>query len=253
MPPTHTHLATTPPPRPPKRGSGRLAWALAAAIAIVLVAGGAFALGTLADRHDHGHGVTAPTEVLPTVDAPSTSSATTPQPAPPVAADSTSATPSPSRSAGKVDPTSSEGVARSLSALMSDSQVDKSDVSRASSDLQSCQRVAAAVLTFQGAAASRQRLVQQVAAIDTHALPGAQEVVTELSRAWGTAAQADAAYVAWGRSFRRVGAKCVDSPALQRRASNLSVQTHPYKQAAARAWAPIARRFGLPAVAWDQL
>jgi hypothetical protein len=194
-------------------------------IAVLVVGGGAFALGMLAFSSDHSAA-----------------------PAKQVRPHGTG-----SRSGDQSATHSPAAVARSISVLMADSRLDKSEIGRASSDLGACRNVPAGIQAFEDAAASRHRLMKEAGKLRASTLRGGRALVDELDRAWSISAQADAAYARWGRSVHRVHGKCVGGGAALNRATELSDRSHPYKQAAARSWKKIARRYGLPAVAWDQL
>ncbi|MEP9384011.1 hypothetical protein [Nocardioides sp. KR10-350] len=144
-------------------------------------------------------------------------------------------------------------MARSISALLADSMNDKSDIQDAASDLTACRGIDKAVRTFTTAAASRGRLVRQIGRLDTGKLPGSARVVAQLSEAWTASKKADLAFAAWGRSMHKTKKSCHSDHGAQRRAVDQSVKSHAPKRAAARAWNPIATRYGLPTVAWKQL
>lgn len=222
-----------PPPQPPRRrrwsDSTKAMWVLVGAALVLLVGGGALALGSISNRGGH-HGVTPPRQV----------------------SDQSHSTPA-GGSASSVGPGSPEGIARSLSSLMADSRMDKSEIERAASDLSSCRNIDAGVRTFDDSMRSRRRLVEEAKKVDVSALDGGRRVVDELSQAWSIAAQADRAYATWGRSVHRAHGTCVGDKAALRRATELSDRSHPHKQAAAEEWSSIARKYGLPTVKGDQL
>lgn len=219
------------PPRGPRwHDYTKVVWVLVCAALVLLVGGLAFALGTLSFGGEH-HGVTPPKQVGDPTNNPSGSG----------------------HRSHSVAPGSPEGVARSISALMADSRMDKSEIGRAASDLSACRNIEAGAQTFDDAMKSRERLVQEARKVDASGLRGGQRVVNELTQAWSIAGDADAAYARWGRSVHRAHGKCVGDKAALMHATELSDRSHPHKQAAAKAWNAIAHKYGLPTVQWDQL
>lgn len=219
------------------RRNGRVVWGLVAAVLVLLVGGVAYALGSRAEDDTAG--------------ASSDANAVTP---PAASADSSTQSPS---SGASSSPSPTDGpdakVAAGISALLADSIKNKTDIAGAVNDLDACRDTARAVKTFDAAAASRTGLASQARRLDVGALDGAAGLVDQLTRAWTASAKADRAFAAWGRSMHRTKKGCKADTAALRRATDLSVQSHAPKQAAAKAWRPIARKYGLPAVGWKQL
>ena len=168
------------------------------------------------------------------------------------AAGSTAASTSPSASPSPSDGPDAK-VAAKISALLSDSIRNKTDIQGAVADLNACRRIDHAVKTFADAASSRSRLVTKARALDVDALAGADRLVSALTRAWTSSAKADRAFASWGRSMHKTKKGCKADKAALRRATDYSVESHGPKQAAAKAWNPIARSYGLPTVGWKQL
>ena len=143
--------------------------------------------------------------------------------------------------------------AAGISALLADSARNKADVQGAVDRLDACRGIGQAVRTFQTAAASRSRLAADARTLDVGTLAGAKGLLAELDRAWTISAKADRAFAAWGRSMHKTKKGCQSDRSALRRAGDLSTASHGPKQAAARAWRPIARKYGLPTVGWRQL
>lgn len=163
--------------------------------------------------------------------------------------------------------------ARALYTLISQSATDKQRIATAAGQLQRCDHVAQAIETFQDAAASRDRLVEQAASLDVGLLPGGGAAIADLSAALRAAAEADRAYVAWGETRHEVTVEvgpppghghgnkhkqehrqvCRGGPELEAQAVRLSAASHGAKQETARAWNIVAAQFGLPTITWSEL
>jgi len=213
-------------------------WTLVGVVLVLVVGGGAFALGTIATRSDDADSVRTP------VSAPTTA-----------AADENAGKSSSSASPG----TSAEDkaglrVAKGLSTLISDSIKDKAAVGTAVASLDSCRTMRSSIRTLDDAARSRTDLVTRAKRVDTTGVSGAQDVVASLVRAWQRSAKADAAFADYGRSLHRNGkGKCVGNKSWRSKGVRLSAQSHPPKQAAAKAWNALAKKYGLATVEWAQL
>ena len=232
----------------PRRSRARF-WGGVAAAAVV-VGAVSYGLGTLARGGGH-----APT-------AGPTGTATTP-----AASGTAGPTSSPKPS---VDP-HAMAQARALHTLITQSATDKQRIATAADQLQRCDGLGQAIETFQDAAASRDRLVEQAAGLQVGLLPGGGAAIADLSSALRAAAAADRAYVAWGESRHQVRVRihrqhgkghgpgprfreaCRGGAKLKARAVRLSVASHGAKQETATAWNLVAAQFGLPTVTWTEL
>lgn len=224
-----------PPTRPRKRRSRARFWGWVAAAA-VLVAAVSYGLGTMADGGDD----------TPVATAPGSSASTG-------ASTGASQTGQPSPSASAADP-QALAQAKALHILLGRSAADKQKIAVAASELETCRHLPQAVQTFEEAAASRDRLVEQVADLQVGLLPGGGAAVASFSDALRASADADRAYVAWGQA-RHKGRHhtCKGGKLLQRAAVRLSSASHAPKQQAAQAWNVIATQFGLSKITWNSL
>lgn len=213
-------------------------WALLGVVLVLVVGGGAFALGSLANGKDR-----VPTSTGKPVSAPA-SGAGGPSHGPKAAA-----------KRGRAAPTGpGRAVAHSLSKLIDDSTKDKTAVGAAVAYLDSCRKVQTSVRTLDAAARSRSDLVTRAKKIDDQGVAGASNVVTDLVAAWQTSAKADSAFSDFGRSLHRnAKGKCVGNKSWRSRGVKFSTQSHPPKQAAAKAWNRLAKTYGLATIQWGQL
>jgi hypothetical protein len=210
------------------------------AAAAVVVGAVSYGLGTLATGDDDRHPTAA-------------SSADTDDPTTEAASGSSS--PRASR-----DP-QALAQARALHTLIAHSATDKQRIAAAAAELQGCRHVEQAIQTFQDAAASRDRLVDQAAELQVGLLPGGGSAVAHFSQAERAAADADRAYVSYGQARHKVRHKahhhvhvsCRGGKDELRQAVRLSSASHAPKQATAQAWNVIAAQFRLPKVTWTSL
>ncbi|MFT4082703.1 MAG: hypothetical protein QM638_08960 [Nocardioides sp.] len=214
---------------------------------VLLVGGGAFALGMLATGGDDEPSVDR-SAVLETSGSPGPTSASSPSSQPPGAGSSDGSDDGDNAADG-----AARRAAERLSRLMASSAADKSDVVAAVGNLNSCVHVRAATTTLEDAADSRDALVTKVKRLDITALPAARTVVTRLATAWTASAKADRSFADYGHSLHRTAKGYKGHEAWRRAGVDHSTASHGPKRAAAKAWRPIARRFGLPVIAWDTL
>ena len=224
--------------RRPKRSRRRF-WAGVAAAAVV-VAGVSYGLGTIADRGDDAND----TGTTPGASSGASGGATS--------NDSTAPTPSTS----PLDP-QALAQARALHTLIDHSAADKQRIAAAAAQLQGCRHVKQAIQTFEDAASSRDRLVDQAADLQVGLLPGGGAAVASFSQALRASADADRAYVSWGQARHKVKrhhhVRCRGGKSLQQDAVRLSSASHAAKQQTAQAWNVIAAQFGLPRITWTNL
>jgi hypothetical protein len=199
------------------------------ALAAVLVAGASYGLGMVAQGGDDRLPTTT-TIVNPPADE----------------------TPSPTPTGSRLDP-HAVAQARALHTLIGRSSADKQRIAAAASQLQACRHVKQAIQTFQEAATSRDRLVDQVADLQVGLLPGGGAAVATFSQALRASADADRAYVAWGETRHKVHHHCRGGKDLRRQAVRLSAASHRPKQETARAWNLIAAQFGMATITWTSL
>lgn len=139
-------------------------------------------------------------------------------------------------------------VASKLYSLIRRSSQDKASIQAAAGELTSCGNVASAARTFDAAERSRNVLVDRVQVLDLSELPEALRLVESLSRAWHLSALADAAFADAARY-----APCDNGSTYLADATELSQQSHPHKNRAARLWNDLAGRYGLPSVVGSAL
>ena len=107
--------------------------------------------------------------------------------------------------------------------------------------------------TFQDAAASRQQLLSQLAALpDRFALPGT--MLKALTDAWQASVQADQDYAHWAEDEASQGCNRNDhSDANYQAATGPDNQATTDKQTFSALWDPIAAKYDLTPYRWDQL
>lgn len=206
-----------------EKGSSTKRWAIIGAVAAAVVAIAAFGIGMLSSGGDD--------------------SAQT--------AGSTGSSAGASPSAGSGDDAKAQ--ATKLSKLIKASAKDKAAIGTAVDQIQGCTNMDQAITTFQSAASSRKQLAQQAGALDVSAVSGGSTVVQNLQEAWTKAGQADSEYAAWGKARHGKPGACKGGNKRFKQASQLSDASHPAKQAAAKAWNPIAKKYDLDTVEWTKL
>ncbi|MFZ2501534.1 MAG: hypothetical protein WAW88_02515 [Nocardioides sp.] len=139
-------------------------------------------------------------------------------------------------------------VASSIYRLIQDSSRDKANIQAAARELTSCGDLEGAAATFDAAESSRNALADQASELDLSTLPEASPLVDELIQAWHYSAQADAAFAEAARY-----SPCDNASSELATATDLSTQSHPHKDEAARLWNEIAGRFELPTITGAQL
>lgn len=246
-----------PPPVPPREPGSSRHW-LIAGVATVVLAGAAAAVlliwhpfrahdtalrhgtrthaATPAPSLAGGPGSVAATSAVPAATGPATAG--------PTEAASTGPTSAPGTSAS---PQVQQAVA-SLAALLARSGSDRSSVNSAYNDALGCgPNLSQDAAAFRAAAASRRRLLTQLAALPGRsALPS--RLLSELADAWQVSIMADNDFAAWARD-EAAGVCTVNGgsdPHFQA-AYGPDIQATRDKQAVTRLWNPLAARFGLPA------
>lgn len=139
-------------------------------------------------------------------------------------------------------------VASSIYGLIQDSSRDKANIQAAARELTSCGDLEGAAATFDAAETSRNTLAKRASELDLSTLPAAAPLVDELVQAWHYSAQADAAFADAARK-----SPCDNSSSELASATDLSTQSHPHKDEAARLWNELADRFALPTITGSQL
>lgn len=240
-----------------KRSRARF-WGWVAAAAVV-VGAASYGLGTVADGSDERPtaGATRSTGAGSGTEGSTTSAPTT----------------GPASPAASLDP-QALAQARALHTLIAHSATDKQRIAAAAAQLRDCRHLQQAIQTFEDAADSRDRLVDQAAGLQVGLLPGGGAAVASFSQAERAAADADRAYVAYGQARHKVRREvhehghhghgdrhghpqvevsCRGGTDELHEAVRLSSASHAPKQATAQAWNIVAAQFGLSRVTWSSL
>ena len=219
---------------PAGRGShrGRIILGL---LAVIVVAGGIAAGLLIAKAHSSGH----------TGAGPAASS-------PPAGPGSSPASGSGSSPASSGTASAQQQGAQNLAKLLSQSVSDRGAINNAYNDVASCgPTLSQDQGTFQQAVTSRQALLTQLSSMpDAAALPA--PMISSLTQAWTASIKADQDFAAWAGDESTGCTPNGSDP-------NLSAATVPDNQATqdktafVGSWNPIARQYGLPTYAQDQL
>jgi hypothetical protein len=172
----------------------------------------------------------------------------------PVSGSSSSAAPPPGSAPPSAAP-SEQTAAQALAQLLASSASDRGAVVSAVSDVKSCgSGLAQDAQTFQQAAASRQQLISQLAALPgVSTLPA--QLVQDLNSAWQASIQADQDFAAWAGD-ENSGGGCTTNDSAD---ANFEAATEPDdeattdKQDFVGLWNPIATQYGLTTYQWNQL
>lgn len=157
-------------------------------------------------------------------------------------------------SIGSSSQSSQQQAAASLAGLLSRSVSDRNSVVQAVRDVNQCgSGLDQDSQTFQDAAASRQQLLSQLAALpDRSALPGT--MLKALTDAWQASVQADQDYAHWAEDEASQGCKQNDhSDANYQAATGPDNQATIDKRTFSAVWDPIAATYDLTPYRWDQL
>ena len=192
---------------------------------IVAVVAAAIAAGVILIVHLFGHHTAPP--------------AASPKSPKPVV---TSASPSPTPTSGS--PSSQQQAADSLAALLSQSAGDRNSVNSAFQDVKKCgPNVDQDAQVFRSSAASRQRLLQQLAGLPSRsALSG--RMLQDLTSAWQASLEADKDFEAWAQD---VSSGCIPNqpdPHFQA-ANGPDLRATADKKAFLRLWNPLAVQYSL--------
>ena len=245
--------------RPPREPGASRQW-LIAGVALVVLAGAAAAVLLIWHpfrAHDtalrHGTRTHAATSAPSATGGPGAVAASSAVPAttgPPAAGPTAAASTAPPSSPGTSAPASPQvqQAAAGLATLLARSGGDRSSVNSAYNDALGCgPNLSQDAAAFQAAAASRRRLLTQLAALPGQsALP--PQLLTKLAGAWQVSIMADNDFAAWARD-EAAGVCTVNGgsdPHFQA-AYGPDIQATHDKQAVTRLWNPLAARFGLPA------
>ena len=144
--------------------------------------------------------------------------------------------------------------AQSLSALLSQSVIDRSDINAASNDVTTCgPSLSQDSQIFDEAYNSRQSLITQLSD-----LPGASalspQMIQALTSAWQASEQVDQDYANWANSEFENGCVSNDtSNTYYQEADTPNQEATTDKQTFANLWNPIATKYGLSTYQWNQL
>ena len=137
---------------------------------------------------------------------------------------------------------------REIYALMEESARDKAKIQGAARQLSACRDLERAATIFVEAERSRNSLAASAGALDVSASPEAEPLIRELVEAWQYSARADEAFAAAARAT-----PCGEDSSDLERAVQLSTQSHPHKERAARLWNVLAKQHGLPSINGSEL
>jgi hypothetical protein len=211
---------------------------LVASAVALLAAGGAAAVFIVQPFHHSQAAANAPTTSPPT----------------PRQSLSASATATPSSATATPSSPSAQQAAASLGGLLAQSVTDRSSTVNAVNSVSQCgPTLSQDPQIFQSAAASRQRLLSQLAS-----LPGRSELsgqmLQALTGAWLASATADRDFAQWAEDELSKGCTQNDQadPNFQAAAAP-DAQATTDKQAFVSLWNPIAAQYGLTSYTWNQL
>jgi hypothetical protein len=144
--------------------------------------------------------------------------------------------------------------AQSLSRLLAQSASDRTAINNAFNDVNACRSgLARDAQAFRQAAASRKRLMSQLATLQDRSVLPAQ-MLQDLSGAWQASYQADQDYANWADDENSEGCTSNDtSDSYYQAATEPDDQATTDKEAFVSAWNTIAGRYGLTTYQQDQL
>ncbi|MER0246465.1 hypothetical protein AAHZ94_31740 [Streptomyces sp. HSW2009] len=163
-----------------------------------------------------------------------------------VASDSpppSSTAPSPSEPADPAEPQ-----AKALDALLKDSNSSRASVIASVNNIKTCKALPKAASDLRAAARQRNALVTRLGQISVDKLPQHTELTQALTKAWRSSASADNHYAAWADQVGKKNgchkgkARSSGHTALGNRASG---EASAAKNAAAKLWTPLARKYKL--------
>ena len=147
-----------------------------------------------------------------------------------------------------------ETAAQNLATLLAQSASDRSSIVNAVSDVSQCgANLSQDAEIFQSAAASRQKLLSELAD-----LPGGSALSTQMTQAlataWRASEQADQDFAAWAQDESSQGCTVGDTAdANYQAAGGPDQQATNSKMAFVGLWNPVATEYGLPTYQWIQL
>jgi hypothetical protein len=156
--------------------------------------------------------------------------------------------------AGPSDDAAERAAATQLSGMLAKSGAYRSDVNAAVGDVQSCKRLKVARTAFGESASNREKLLSELNALPGKAtLPAA--LLQDLSGAWRASIQVDNDLHNWAQDEISGGCnpKKVEDDQNYKASLALDHTATNDKQAAAQDWAPVAKKYGLPAYKWSQI
>lgn len=141
-----------------------------------------------------------------------------------------------------------EPQAKSLDALLKDSNNSRSAVINAVNNIKSCKALPKAASDLRTAARQRNDLVTRLGKLTVDKLPNQAQLTASLTKAWKSSAQADNQYAAWADQTR--GKKGCHKGQARRTgrvgaAERASGEATAAKRKAAELWNPLAGKYGL--------
>jgi len=145
--------------------------------------------------------------------------------------------------------------AAQLAGLLSQSGTDRADVIRAVGSVRACDNAAALRMdatTFSVAAANRQKLLSRLASLPGRsALPAV--MVSDLTAGWQASAQVDTDLAKWATAAASHCRKGNQNDPNLKASYGPDGQATAGKQAFARLWNPLAKKYALATYQWEQL
>lgn len=159
---------------------------------------------------------------------------------------------SPVRSSPTISPQTGLAQATAIAHYLTESQQARQGIGAAISSIGTCTDIASAVTTLRNAAATRSRIVTELASTDVGSLPNGAAAVADLSQAMQTSSEADQHYAAWGSAVTGCHGHAPHNADLAA-AQQADTAATRAKQRFAAAWNPIAARYGLPEQSADTI
>lgn len=148
--------------------------------------------------------------------------------------------------------------ATAIDQLLSQNDGTRTQVTNAVNDVDNCANggdLSSDVSALQQAAQTREDLLGQLGQLDVSALPGGDQVVSDLKAAWTDSIQADQAFANWAQDVQNgsCGSSGPDHTSNWDTAAADSQQATTDKQAFVTVWTPVAQQYGLTVRTADQL
>jgi hypothetical protein len=144
---------------------------------------------------------------------------------------------------------SPQAQASALSALLTESANDRSDIVQAVSAIANCGDLSSAENTLNMSSTSRQSLLTQIQGMSLNGLPNSSQLTIYLIAAWQNSLSSDQSYARWAADELNSGCSDNDtSDANYQAAQTTDAQSTSNKSSFAALWNPVATSYGLPTV-----